>query len=64
MKIKSADLASFNEAKSAWITDAGQYTALIGASVADIRQSVPFTVAKQQIAEVHNVLKMKESINR
>lgn len=64
MKIKSADLASFNEAKSAWITDAGQYTALIGASVADIRQSVPFTVAKQQIAEVHNVLKMKESTNR
>jgi len=64
MKIKSTDLASFNEAKSAWITDAGQYTALIGASVADIRQSVSFTVAKQQIAEVHNMLKMKESINR
>ena len=64
LNIKSADLASFNETQSAWVVDAGNYTALIGASVADIRQSVKFTVDKPQITEVHNVLKMKNPINR
>ena len=57
-------MASFNENKSAWVVDAGQYTALVGASIADIRQSVKFTVDKPQVTEVHNVLKMKNEINR
>ena len=64
LNIKSADLASFNETQSAWVVDAGYYTALIGASVGDIRQSVKFSVDKPQITEVHNVLKMKNPINR
>jgi beta-glucosidase len=64
MSIKNADLASFNETKSAWIVDAGQYTAFVGASIADVRQSVKFSVDKPQITGVHNVLKMKNEINR
>ena len=64
LSIKTADLASFNETRSAWVVDAGNYTALIGASVVDIRQSVKFSVDKPQITEVHNVLKMKNPINR
>ena len=64
MSIKNSDLASFNEGKSAWVVDAGQYSVLVGASVADIRQSVKFSVDKPQITEVHNVMKIKGEFNR
>jgi beta-glucosidase len=40
----ASDLASFNEAKNAWVTDAGTYRLLIGASVQDIRSTVEVTV--------------------
>jgi len=62
MQVKAEDLASFSEAKSAWITDAGQYTAQIGASVEDIRQSMPFKVDKAIIRNVHNVMAPKEKL--
>ena len=64
LTINNSDLASFNENKSAWIVDAGQYTALIGASIDDIRQSVRFKVDKPFITGVHNVLKMKNDFDR
>lgn len=44
MKISISDLASFDENSNSWITDAGTYTACIGASVQDIRQEVAFNV--------------------
>ena len=40
MTIASRDLASFSEAESQWVVDAGRYDFLIGASCADIRQRV------------------------
>ena len=64
MEVKSEDLASFNEAQSAWITDAGHYKVLLGASANDIRQSASFTISKQQVRKVHNVLKLQETMNR
>ena len=48
-------LASFNEATSAWETAAGKYTALFGASSADIRGAVDFKLAKAQSWPVHPV---------
>ena len=48
-------MASFNEATSAWETAAGKYTALFGASSADIRATAPFKVAKAQSWPVHAV---------
>jgi beta-glucosidase len=39
------DLASFDEAASAWVAEAGTYTVRIGASSADIRQTASFRKA-------------------
>nr|WP_320057669.1 glycoside hydrolase family 3 N-terminal domain-containing protein [uncultured Bacteroides sp.] len=64
MEVKSEDLASFNEAQSAWITDDGHYKVLLGASANDIRQSASFTISKPQVRKVHNVLKLQETMNR
>jgi beta-glucosidase len=40
-----ADIASFNALEQAWITDAGKYNVLIGASSADIKAELPFEIA-------------------
>jgi beta-glucosidase len=42
------DLASFDEASSSWVAEAGTYTVKIGASSEDIRQSATFTKAKEE----------------
>ncbi len=55
-------LASFNEETSAWETAAGAYTAHFGASVADIRASLPFKVAKAQTWPVNRVMLPKEPV--
>jgi beta-glucosidase len=41
----SSDLASFSEAKNAWVTDAGAYQLRVGVSSQDIRSTVEITVA-------------------
>ena len=56
MKVSAYELASFNEAASAWEAAAGNYTVAFGASVDDIRCSAPFKLAKAQTWPVHNVL--------
>ena len=62
MTIDPYTLASFNEETSAWETAAGAYTAHFGASVSDIRASVPFKVAKAQSWPVNRVLLPKEPV--
>ena len=42
------DLASFDEASSSWVAEAGTYTVKIGASSEDIRQSATFTKAAEE----------------
>ena len=56
LKVSAYQLASFNEASSAWETAAGSYRVHFGASVQDIRATVPFAVKKAQKWPVHNVL--------
>lgn len=45
MTVKSDDLASFDEASSSWLAEAGKYDFLIGASVSDIRHTMNADVA-------------------
>ena len=56
MKVTAYELASFNESASAWEAAAGNYTVGFGASVADIRCTAPFKLAKAQTWKVNNVL--------
>ena len=53
MTIDPYTLASFNPATSAWETAAGNYKALFGASVADIRATAAFKQAKAQAWPAH-----------
>jgi len=56
MSIDPYTLASFNEASCAWETAAGEYKVHFGASVADIRATGTFKLAKAQSWPVKNVL--------
>ena len=50
------ELASFDEAASAWVADKGAYTFLFGASSRDIRCSEKAELAESQSWPAHNVL--------
>ena len=56
LKVSAYELASFNEAASAWEAAAGKYNVQFGASVDDIRCAAPFTLKKAQNWPVHNTL--------
>jgi beta-glucosidase len=45
------DLASFDEATSAWVAESGTYTVKIGASSEDIRQTATFEKAREERVE-------------
>ena len=48
MKVSAYELASFNEKSASWETAAGEYKALFGASVTDIRANSSFRMKKAQ----------------
>ena len=60
LTVSAYELASFNEAASAWEAAAGSYKVQFGASVDDIRATAPFTLKKAQNWPVHNVLAPQE----
>ncbi|MDX8338564.1 beta-glucosidase [Draconibacterium sp. IB214405] len=51
LTFSKADVASFNTLEQAWITDAGDYKVLVGASSADIKAELPFAVSKTEWME-------------
>jgi len=62
MTVDPYTLASFNEETSAWETAAGAYTAHFGASVADIRATAAFKLAKAQSWPAHRVMLPAEPV--
>jgi beta-glucosidase len=51
LSLASRDLASFDEASSSWLVEAGTYTVRIGASSADIRRTATFERAREEQVE-------------
>ena len=49
--IDAALLASFDEASTSWITEAGDYTIKVGASSKDIKEKATFAVANDIVVE-------------
>ena len=61
LTVKAADLASFDEASSAWVVAEGEYQFLIGASSQDIKATLKAN-AKPQQTKVNNVMKPEKPI--
>ena len=62
MTVSAADLASFDEAASAWVVAEGEYQFLIGASAQDIKATLNAT-AKAQQTKVSSVMKPDVQLN-
>ena len=62
LKVKAADLASFDEAASAWVVAEGEYQFLVAASAQDVKATLPATV-KASTAKVNDVLKPQAPLN-
>ncbi len=56
ISVSDADLASFDENASAWVTDAGTYTAHIGGHPGDYRAETSFKVNKTKTRKVNDIL--------
>jgi len=64
-KIETRDFASFNEATSTWIAEAGTYNLKIGASSLAIKQTATFKIAKElEAGKVTKALSPTREINR
>lgn len=61
--IADSELASFDETYSAWVTDAGTYTAHIGGNPGNYRADATFKIAKQKVRKVNNILAPVEPVN-
>ena len=49
--LHAMDIASFDEASSSWIVEAGDYTIKSGASSRDFRETASFTVSQELMVE-------------
>ena len=62
LNVAAADLASFDEASSAWVVAEGEYQFLVAASVQDIKATIKASVKSQQ-TKAHDVLKPEVKLN-
>ena len=62
LSVKAADLASFDEAASAWVVAEGEYQFLVAASAQDIKATLTSPVKAQQ-TKTHDALKPQSPLN-
>ena len=62
MTIQKRELASFDEANSQWLTDAGTYTFRIGTSSRDIKATLPLKLPTPYTEKVSNALAPQHSL--
>ena len=62
MQIQKRHLASFDEANSQWLADAGQYTFLIGSSSRDIKATATAKLT-EYTEKVNNVMAPQQALN-
>jgi beta-glucosidase len=62
LTVKAADLASFDEAASAWVVAEGEYQFLVGASSQDIKATLK-AKAKAQQTKVNSVMPLQAPLN-
>ena len=62
LTVKEADLASFDEAASAWVVAEGEYQFLVAASAQDIKATLTATAKASQV-KAHDVLKPNVKLN-
>lgn len=59
MKVSNYDLASYNETTQSWESAAGTYKLHFAASVADVRATATYKLAKPHVVKCHDVLPPK-----
>jgi beta-glucosidase len=65
LTIETKDFASFDEATSSWIAEAGNYTLNVGASSLNIKQTASFKIAKEiNAGKVTKALAPSREINK
>ena len=62
LTVKAADLASFDEAASAWVVAEGEYQFLVAASAQDIKATLTAN-AKASEVKAHDVMKPQVQMN-
>lgn len=62
MKLNTTDLASYDEASSSWVVDAGNYKFLIGTSSKDIKAALDVDVVSV-VEKTNDILKPQETVN-
>ena len=63
MTMAVRDLASFDEANSQWISEAGTYNVQIGSNIADIRSTAQFKLTKAYTERTSQALKPNYKLN-
>jgi beta-glucosidase len=61
-RVTNYELASYDEARHSWVADKGAYTVKFAASVEDVRGTATYSLAKEQVTEVHDVLKLDKEL--